>query len=106
MTWKYTPKPVKNETYWFTGPFYVSNEIEQHISSEDLTKAFRAVIEASIKHGGLDKIQELEHETSKAVILIINLLSQEQKQHIRRTSATAEEDIKDQVGTFALLQKK
>lgn len=106
MTWKYKPIPIKNETYWFTGPFYTDKEIARQINSDDMTKAFRAVIEASLAQGGLDKIQELEHETTKTVIKIINILSQEQKHEIQQKSPTSEEDIQLRNGTIAFLHSK
>jgi hypothetical protein len=106
MTWKYKPTPVKNETYWFTGPFYVDTDIIRQFTPDEVSKAFRAVIEASLKQGGLDKIQELEHETTKAVIQIMNVLSEEQKKEIHFKSATPEEDIRSRNGTIALLHKR
>ena len=106
MTWKYKPNSVKNETYWFTGPFYVDKDIINQFTPDEMSKAFKAVIEASLKQGGLDKIQELQHETTKAVIHIINILSEEQKKEIHFKSATPEEDIRERNGTIALMHKR
>lgn len=106
MVWKYTPAPIKDETYWFNGPFYTDKEIARQINPDDMTKAFRAVIEASLAQGGLDKIQELEHETTKTAIKIINILSQEQKHEIRQKSPNPEEEIQERNGTIALMHRK
>jgi uncharacterized protein with ATP-grasp and redox domains len=95
MTWNYEPTRKETEAYLFDGPYYVTANVNDEISKEDVQTAITKVLEASIEQDGLDRIQRLVHQASGSIVWIVDNISEEYKDEIIESSPTAENDLRE-----------
>ena len=102
MTWKYTPTPKEREAYLFDGPYFITHNVNEQISTADIQSAILKVIQASFDQDGLDKVQRLVHQESGNILWIIDNLSEHHKDQILEMSPTPENDLRESDATTVL----
>lgn len=99
MTWQYDPVLIIDDTYKFTGPYYVTANASVGLEQQDIQSAILKVLAEVEVHGGLDRLQKLTHEISGKVIWIVDNLSEEQKEQVLQESEDPQKYFNDWGGT-------